>query len=392
MRPHVLDAAIDPDLLNAPTSDDAYDKRARHLVETFPGAEDFLDAARILAQEEVFLIGLRLLSGMIDPRDAGLAYTALAASLVRATYAHVEANFAREYGRVPGGRVAVLAMGKLGSREMTATSDLDLILLYDFDAAQVDSQGGARSLHAVQYYTRLTQRLITALTTATRRGRLYEVDMRLRPSGNKGPVATQLQAFRDYQANEAETWEHMALTRGRFIAGDPGLGREAEDEIVRVLSARRDAKKLRRDVFDMRGLIAQEKGDANPWDLKLAAGGVIDIEFIAQFLLLRYAAEAPDLVVVATEAIIARAGQHGFLSEEDVETLVEAHRLYANVTQMLRLTLDTAVDPATAGQGVKRRIANSADVPDFLRLERELAQTRARVRAIFNALLDGKSK
>jgi glutamate-ammonia-ligase adenylyltransferase len=392
MRPHVLDAAIDPDLLNAPTSDDAYDRRARHLVETFPGAEDFLDAARILAQEEIFLIGLRLLSGMIDPRDAGLAYTALAASLVRATYAHVEANFAREYGQVPGGRVAVLAMGKLGSREMTATSDLDLILLYDFDAARAESEGGGRSLHAVQYYTRLTQRLITALTTATRRGRLYEVDMRLRPSGNKGPVATQLQAFRDYQANEAETWERMALTRGRFIAGDASLGREAESEIVRVLSAPRDAKKLSRDVFDMRGLIAQEKGDANPWDLKLAAGGVIDVEFIAQYLLLRHAAESPDIVLVATEAIIARAGEHGFLSEEDVETLTDAHRLYSNVTQMLRLTLDTAVDPATAGQGVKRRIANSADVPDFQRLERELAQTRARVRSIFNALLDSKSK
>ena len=391
MRPHVLDAAIDPDLLNAPTSDDAYDKRTRHILEAAASTEDFLDAIRVFTQEEIFLVGLRLLSGMIDPRDAGLAYTALASSAVRATYARVEADFAREYGRIASGRVAVLAMGKLGSREMTAASDLDLIMLYDFDADRAESDG-PRTLHAVQYYTRLTQRLITALTAATRRGRLYEVDMRLRPSGNKGPVATQVQAFRDYQEKEAETWERMALTRGRFIAGDASLGRDVEDEIIRILSQPRKADILRRDVFDMRGLIAQEKGDGNPWDLKLAAGGIIDVEFIAQYLLLRYAAEAPDMIAVATEAIIARAGQKGFLSEEDAETLVEAHNLYANVTQMLRLTLDSSVDPTSAGEGVRRRIATSANVPDFKRLERELAQTRARVRAIFNALLAPKGK
>ena len=391
MRPHVLDAAIDPDLLNASTSDDAYDQRTRHLIESAPVTEDFLDASRVFAQEEIFLIGLRLLSGMIDPRDAGLAYSALAGSLVRATFAHIEAAFAQEYGRVSGGRIAVLAMGKLGSREMTAASDLDLILLYDFDPEHADSDG-PRSLHAVQYYTRLTQRLVTALTAATRRGRLYEVDMRLRPSGKKGPVATQLQAFRDYQRGEAETWEHMALTRCRFVAGDASLGKDAEDEIVAILSRARDEKRLRRDVYEMRGLIAQEKGDNNAWDLKLAAGGVIDVEFIAQYLLLRHAAEAPDMVVVATDAIIALAGKHGFIGEAETETLAEAHRLYANVTQMLKLTLDSGVDPASAGEGVRRRIAASADVPDFLRLERELAQTRARVRAIFNALLTPKGK
>ena len=201
-----------------------------------------------------------------------------------------------------------------------------------------------------------------------------------------------MQAFRDYQEKEAETWERMALTRGRFIAGEASLGRGVEDEIVRILSQPRDAEILRRDVFDMRGLIAQEKGDGNPWDLKLAAGGIIDVEFIAQYLLLRYAAEAPDMIAVATEAIIARAGQKGFLAEEDSETLVEAHNLYANVTQMLRLTLDSSVDPTSAGEGVRRRIATSANVPDFKRLERELAQTRARVRAIFNALLAPKTK
>ena len=142
--------------------------------------------------------------------------------MVRATLDHVQRAFAAEYGVVVGGRCIVIGMGKLGSRAMTATSDLDLILLYDFDDAAPESNG-RRSLHAAQYYTRLTQRMISALTVSTRRGGLYEVDMRLRPSGRQGPVATRLDAFRDYQETEAQTWELMAPTRARLIAGDAPL-------------------------------------------------------------------------------------------------------------------------------------------------------------------------
>jgi glutamate-ammonia-ligase adenylyltransferase len=164
-------------------------------------------------------------------------------------------------------------MGKLGSREMTASSDLDLVLLYDFDEAHAESDG-ARRLHAIQYYTRLTQRLVSSLTVATRRGRLYDVDMRLRPSGGQGPVATQLRSFVAYQLHEAETWEHMALTRARVLAGDQSLGVEVNEAIAAVLRHKRDAGQLQKAVRDMRALIASEKGEADPWDLKLAAGGV----------------------------------------------------------------------------------------------------------------------
>ena len=175
----------------------------------------------------MFLIGVRLLSGALDPDSAGRAYSALAQSIASVLLAHVAEAFALEYGQLPGGRVAVLAMGKLGSREMTAASDLDLILIYDFKPDGVESDG-PRRLGAAQYYARLTQRLLAALTAPTKAGRLYEVDLRLRPSGRKGPVATQFDGFVRYQREEAETWEHMALTRARVIAGDAGLSREIE--------------------------------------------------------------------------------------------------------------------------------------------------------------------
>ncbi len=226
-RPHLLDAAIDPEVLKAPLDENAFRQRAGQILEHKLETEEFLDALRDFANEELFPIGLRLWSGTIEPSAAALAYSALASSIVEACLPQVERDFAGEHGRVPDGRSIVLALGKLGSREMTAASDLDLMLIYDFDSSRPDSDG-SRPLHAVQYYTRLAQRLISALTVATRRGRLYEVDMRLRPSGRQGPLATQFTSFIEYQSREAETWEHMALTRARPVAGNAQLGAETE--------------------------------------------------------------------------------------------------------------------------------------------------------------------
>lgn len=389
-NPHRLDAAIDRSSLAAALDDKAFLQRAGHLFNPALTTEDFLDAARDFGQDEHFVIGLRLFSGMIDPVDAAAAYSALAASLVKAALSHVEQSFSRDHGLVPGGHAAVLALGKLGSHEMTAESDLDLILIYDYDRDHPESDG-PRALHAAQYYTRVAQRLVSALTVATRRGRLYEVDMRLRPSGRKGPTATQFDSFVVYQNQDAETWEHMVLTRARVIAGDEAFAIRVSDAIVEVLTIRRDAS-LRRDVVEMRHLIAEAKGDKNPWDLKLAAGGLIDIEFLAQSLLLCHAHDAPQLVRVSTYAVLEAAGRLGYLDAEDASVLMQAHRLFTNVTQMLRLTLPADADPNLAGEAVKRRLAKVADLPSAAALEAHLGETRARVRACFERLLEAPSR
>ena len=387
MRPHVLDAAIDPALLQAPAEETAYDGRASAVLKNAGGAEEFLDAMRDLAQEEMFLIGVRTLSNLLDPLDAGRAYAALAGAIVRACLAHVQSVFAAEYGHVAGGRCIVLALGKFGSHEMTASSDLDLVLLYDFDEAHPESDG-ARRLHALQYYTRLTQRLVSSLTVATRRGRLYDVDMRLRPSGGQGPVATQVRSFLAYQLKDAEVWEHMALTRARVVAGDASLGALVEEAVTSVLRHERDASQLQMAVREMRALIAREKGEADPWDLKLAAGGVMDVEFIAQYLALRHAHATPQILAAEPAQIIVNAGRLGLIGAGDAERLAQAHGLYSTVTQMMRLTIEGPFDPAKAARGVLRRIAAGADCPDFQRLERQLVETRKMVRALFHKLLD----
>ncbi|MGO8739294.1 bifunctional [glutamine synthetase] adenylyltransferase/[glutamine synthetase]-adenylyl-L-tyrosine phosphorylase [Rhodoblastus sp.] len=384
--PHVLDAAIDRGVAAAPMEVADFAARLAPFRDADSGFEAFLDAARDFAREENFLIGLRLFSGLIEPDQAARAFSALAEAIVRACLARVEKHFAAEHGVVVGGRCVVLGLGKLGSREMTASSDLDLVLLYDFDPGRPDSEGG-RPLHATAYYTRLTQRLIAALTAPTRRGKIFDVDMRLRPSGRQGPLATQYASFRAYQASEAEIWEHMALTRARPVAGAESLAAEAVLTIEDNLFVARDRDELAQAARDMRALIAKEKGEDDPWNLKLASGGLLDVEFIAQFLALGYGAEFLGLRRTATADILAAARKAGILDPETTQFLLKALALYAKVTQWLRLALGEGADPRHAAQGVKRRIAAAAGLPDVALLERELAETRKGVRRVFGRVL-----
>jgi glutamate-ammonia-ligase adenylyltransferase len=386
-RPHVLDAAIDPAVARAPVDETIYDKRVARMARDVPTTEAFLDGARDIAQEEMFLIGVRALSGVTDTKRAGREYAGLAQDLLRATLARVESDFGSEYGGVPGGRCVVVGMGRLGSREMTATSDLDLILIYDFPERAIESDG-PRRIHPAQYYTRLTQRLVTALTAATRRGKLYDVDLRLRPSGGKGPVATRFSGFLNYQKSEAETWEHMALTRARVVAGEESLSREVEAAIVDILRAPRDYEKLRRDAREMRELIASEKGEDDPWDLKLAAGGLVDIEFIAQYLVLRHARDHADIRNVDCESVFAAAGRRDLVPNEDADDLIAAYRLISAITQLTRMAIEARFNPDTAAPAVMRRIATAVALPDFRTLEASLGATRKRVRSIFKKIFE----
>jgi glutamate-ammonia-ligase adenylyltransferase len=298
----------------------------------------------------------------------------------------VAENFAGTYGHLRAEETAVLAMGKLGGYEMTATSDLDLILVYDFDAAQPESDG-ARSLYGGQYFARLTQRLINALTAQTNYGALYQVDMRLRPSGQAGPLATQLEGFAGYQENEAWTWEHMALTRARVVSASPEFAARVDRVISETLRRPRDAALIAGDVVEMRGAIAKEKGDLDRWDIKYAAGGLVDIEFITQYLQLVHAHRLPGILDTSTARVLDKAWALRVLPVEDAEILRPAVQLYHDLTQILRLCLPGAFDPKTARPGLLRLLARAGDVPDFATLDATLIETEAKVRESFVRIL-----
>jgi glutamate-ammonia-ligase adenylyltransferase len=386
-KPHVFDGMLDPGLMaELPTRDYLGERLKASLVQA-RYYEELLDRLRIFAAEQRFLIGIRLLTGAINGAMAARAFTHLADLIIEAALDGVVKEVEAAHGRFPGGRVAVAGMGKLGSFELTAGSDIDLILLYDYDDTAGESDG-EKPLDAVRYFTRITQRLIAAFSAPTAEGILYEVDMRLRPSGNKGPVATRINSFEKYQREEAWTWEHMALGRARLICGDASLTEAAERIIFDVLSQKRDTAKVARDVGEMRELIDKEKAPENGWDLKLIPGGVIDIEFIAQYLAL-IAPTKGDAVKVnglnTGEALKALGGR--LMTPADLDTCLEAFNLYTELSQLIRLCIDGLFDPKEAPSGLVELVCRAGDCPDIKTLESEVKRLSKAVRKIFQAVL-----
>ena len=381
-----MDALVDPSLFGALLDDEELGRRLGATLAQSSLDQDLLEQIRMFGVEYMFLIGVRILSGTVTARQAGEAFARLADAVIRALHRAVADNFATAHGYMRREQSAVLAMGKLGGREMTASSDLDLILIYDFDGERPESDG-ARPLHGMQYFARVTQRLINALTAQTNYGALYQVDMRLRPSGRAGPLATQLGGFASYQEREAWTWEHMALTRARVVSASPGFGTRVEQVIRDVLQRPRDPALTAGDVVEMRAAIAKEKGEGDPWDLKYGAGGLIDIEFIAQYLQLVHAHAQPDILDTSTARVLDKAWALRLLRVEDAEVLRPAVEFYHDLTQILRLCLSRPFDPKTAGAGLLRLLARDAGVPDFATLDATLIETQAKVRASFVRIL-----
>jgi glutamate-ammonia-ligase adenylyltransferase len=382
----VLDAVLDPRVIGTlPTADELQAMIGEELREA-SDIQEALDRARVIGNEQMFLIGVRVISGVIGASQAGQAYALLAEHLIRALQAEAERDLAKTYGRVAGGAAAVVAMGKLGGREMTAASDLDLIVVYDFDpdAAQSD---GPRPSTPIQYYARFTQRLISALSSPTAQGTLYDVDLRLRPSGQKGPVATQLSSFIEYQARSAWTWEHMALTRARVISGTPELRDQVERAIRAVLIHPRDREKTAADVRDMRARIAADKGTDDIWELKQVRGGLVDVEFIAQYLQLVHAATAPSILDQNTVRALQKLDARGLIPGGHGPALVAAARLLNDLTQILRLCLDEPFRPQEASDGLKALLARAAQAPSFERLEADLRRMLQDTAALFDQII-----
>jgi glutamate-ammonia-ligase adenylyltransferase len=388
-QPQLMDGLIDPRFFGAMPDQRELSDRLAATLKDADSYEEFLDRLRLFGQESLFLIGTRILSGTVSAQQAGTAFADVAEGIVHTVHGLVRERFAAQHGRIRGQETAIVAMGRLGSREMTATSDLDLILLYDFDADVPDSDG-ERPLQGAHYFARLTQRLISAFTTRTNYGVLYEIDMRLRPSGRAGPLASHIDSFAEYQEREAWTWEHMALTRARVISASPGFCARIEKVIRDALIRPREPFGIAADVAEMRRAIAQEKGEDDPWELKYAAGGTVDIDFIAQYLQLVHAAEKPDILNVNTLEVIDNAARLGVLPQAEAEILRAAGRLYHDLTQILRLCVIDKFDPRTAGDDLLRVMARAGDAPDFSALEAQLKETQAEVRRVFKAVVEGK--
>lgn len=382
-KPHIFDGMLDPAIFAELPTKTYLENRLEFFLSGISNYEDILDQLRLFANEQRFLIGIRLLNGSIEGERAGRAFTDLADLMISKTLAAVEEEFGRVHGFIRGGRVGILGMGKLGSYELTAGSDLDLILLYDYDE-NAETSDGEKPLYVSQYYMRLTQRLVSALSAPMGEGVLYEVDLRLRPSGNKGPVAVPFTAFGKYQRNEAWVWEHLALTRARAVAGDQMFLQQLEDEVVAILALKRDRKSVAHDVRDMRQLIEQEKPPLNIWDFKTLRGGQVDLEFIAQFALISH--QCPFTIGRTTGEVLAHLPD-SFLDLSAVGELHHAYRLYTNLSQVMRLCLNEKLDPNDMPPGLADLLQRTAGEPDLKRVESLVADTAQAVAEIFDRVV-----
>ncbi len=303
-----------------------------------------LDAARRWKNEWHFRVGVHLLRGLTDAEEAGTQYADLAGVTLEVLWPTVQAEFARKHGPAPGRGAVVLGMGSLGVGRLHTRSDLDIIVVYDPDG--VDASDGAKSLQSRVYYARLTQALITALTAPMAQGKLYEVDMRLRPSGNQGPVATSLTAFRSYHCENAWTWEHLALTRARIVAGPADLATDLRELRAEVLGRPRAQDAVLGDVEVLRARIAEAKASGGIWDPKLGRGRMQDIELAAQAgaLLSRKA------LMGLSEGLNAAADQ-GWLGAKEAQELIQTHALCRSLQVGARLISDARLDPDSLGAG-----------------------------------------
>ena len=389
-KPFILDSVLDPGFLDAPPSPDELRRDLEAILQQAKYVEDILDATRRWANDHWFQVGVQSLRGHQQPQTTAEALSDIAECCVDLLNSAMAEEFSHRHGVVPGSEMIVLALGKLGGREMTSTSDLDMIFIYKAPADAKNSDG-PKPLALTQYFARLSQRVINSITAQTSEGRLFEVDMRLRPSGNAGPIASSLQAFVQYHNDLSWTWEHMAMTRARVIAGPPDLRREVEGVIAEVLTRPRDGSKLLTDVASMRSRIDDERHTENPLAIKHLRGGLVDIEFISQYLQLRHAHKHPAILSPNTHKALENLLEHGLLNSEDGETLINALELWQGIQGLFRLTMEENIPKDLdhdIPKGLQEDLATLAQVDNFTSLLDKILTTAGAVRQIFSELVE----
>ena len=385
LYPILFDAVLTADFF-----DDTPD--ADSLIEEFDTAlnqandfQDVLDILRRQVNDRLFQTGVHILRRDITPDEAGPSLSDIADTALRSVYPRLLAEFAGQHGHMANGDMAIVALGRFGGREMTIGSDLDLLFVYH---CTDDASDGPKPLSAIPYFTRFGQRFLGAVTAPTAEGTLYDIDLRLRPSGNAGPLATSLDAFVKYHQESAWTWEHMALTRARIVVAGDALKTRMEDAIGTVLTTRHDPDALLRDVADMRARMERDRPAAGPWDMKNLRGGLVDIEFIAQYLQLRHAQDQPEILSANTTAALRQLRNAAILDKQTADTLIATMRLWRNVQGVIRLSVGENYDQLFLPDGCRTFLAEICGHETFDELRARIVENAATCHEIFRSLIE----
>lgn len=358
--PLLLDELLDPNTLYQPTATDAYRDELRQYLLRVPeeDEEQQLEALRQFKQAQLLRVAAADIAGTLPVMKVSDHLTWLAEAMIDAVVQQAWTQMVARYGQPKhlserqGRGFAVVGYGKLGGWELGYSSDLDLVFLHDCPADVMTD--GEREIDGRQFYLRLAQRIMHLFSTRTSSGILYEVDARLRPSGAAGMLVTTTESFADYQRNEAWTWEHQALVRARVVYGDPQL--QAQFDAIRrdVLMLSREGEKLQTEVREMREKMRAHLGGKHRdrFDIKADEGGITDIEFITQYLVLRFAHDKPKLTRWSDNVrILELLAQNDIMDEQEALALSRAYTTLRDALHHLALQEEAgnvALDAFTA--------------------------------------------
>jgi len=360
------------------------------LLERLRSARDFqdvLDFIRKFVAEQKFRAGVHLLESLSDVKESGAALTRVADVALQALVPHVSREFERRHGSFPDGGIAILAMGKYGGRELTHTSDLDIVFLYSVaDMSRVSD--GDKPLSPSQYFSRLGQNIITAITALTSEGRLFEVDSRLRPSGSQGPLVVTLKTFQDYYTQSAWTWEHMALTRARVILSPEAMLAPLQQSVLSVLTQERDQNALRIAVDTMRQRLDDQFGSKNRWNIKFTRGGLVDLEFLCQYLVLKEGHQCSELFEPEISKTIEKLSRTGVLTETEAQTLEDGHLFQQKIQSLLRLSVGSPPESGNAIPiGLQQILFNACHCQNMEKLEDKLEQSQRAIYKLYQQFI-----
>ena len=330
--PVVFDAVIGGDFWTPWPKLTTLERQLSNLIKLETDYEQKLEVSRKWKKEWHFRIGVHLLRGITNVNQAGTQYAELAETVLKVIFPVVISEFSKKYGKPPGRGASIFSMGSLGATHLNSTSDLDLIVIYD--AEGIEFSDCPTPLNSRLYYTRLTQALVTAMTVEMSQGKLYEVDMRLRPSGRKGPVATSWTSFKDYQTNEAWAWEHLALTRGRVICGNSELSINIEDFRLQLIKNVRPEVAVR-SLKEMREKIQKIDLNNNKWEFKQGIGRMQDIELFSQLSTVINGKVTRDV----SSGLIA-GSESGLLTNTQLDQILKTYKFLKEMNMATRLIND----------------------------------------------------
>lgn len=392
-RPQVLEVVLTQGFFETLPSKDEMNQELSNLMERAENIEDVLVATRRWANDRRFQVGVLSLLLKIDQIESAIALSNIADNAISALYKKVQEEMIAQHGRISGSSMAILAMGRLGNQSMTSESDLDLVFIYDLPEDSKASDG-CKPLTPGHYFARLSQRLIAAMTSQTSEGNLYEVDMRLRPSGTAGPIATSLDAFTQYNYEDAWTWEQMALTRSRIVYASNNLAERITNVIANTLKRQRDNNTLITDVFNMRERILKTHQTAFIWDVKHIRGGLIDLEFITQYLQLYHAYKHPEVLARDTKSVLKVLRNKALIDPIIADDLLQALGLWNGLQSMLRLTIQRELRKSRKHEipvSLREKLAHTGGVENYEALLDLMKTSASKVLNHFNTIISNPS-